>query len=101
MLLAFGAEYVAAGTVLSLLLLGQMIRAFSLTFSFMFIMQEQVRFLNIMLVSALLVNIIGHTILIPLYGINGAAMATLMANLVLTGGVVILFFSKQLLNSYA
>lgn len=101
MLLAFGAEYVAAGTVLALLLLGQMIRAFSLTFSFMFIMQEQVRFLNMLLVTALIVNIICHTVLIPLYGINGAAMATLIANLVLTGGVVILFFYKQLLKSYA
>lgn len=101
LLLAFGEQYVAAGFVLSLLLLGQLIRAFSLTFSFMFIMQEQVRFLNMLLVTALIVNIICHTILIPLYGINGAAMATLIANLVLTGGVVILFFYKQLLSSYA
>ncbi|WP_020560271.1 oligosaccharide flippase family protein [Thiofilum flexile] len=101
MLLAFGSQYVAASFVLSLLLLGQLIRACSLTFSFMFIMQEQVRFLNLLLVTALIVNIISHLILIPKYGINGAAMATLIANLVLTGGVVILFFYKQLLKSYA
>ena len=64
-------------------------------------MQEQVRFLNMLLVTALMVNIISHIVLIPLYGINGAAMATLIANLVLTGGVVTLFFYKQLLKSYA
>ncbi|MBU0653748.1 MAG: oligosaccharide flippase family protein [Gammaproteobacteria bacterium] len=97
LLKVFRPEYVQAGTALVILLIAQFVRAMSLTFSFMFIIQEQVRYLNIMLMSALVVNIIANLVFIPQYGIEGAAGATLLANLVLTGGVMILFFRNRLL----
>lgn len=98
LLAVFRPEYVQAGTALTILLLAQLVRAFSLTFSFMFIIQAQVRYLNQLLMSALVVNIAANLVLIPRYGIDGAAAATLLANLVLTVGVTALFAKKHLLH---
>ncbi|OQX16632.1 MAG: polysaccharide biosynthesis protein [Thiothrix lacustris] len=95
----FKPEYVQAGATLAVLLVAQWVRALSLTFSFMFIVQEQVRYLNSLLALALVINVIANLILIPNYGIEGAAGATLIANLVLTLGVIALFFKKRLLNT--
>lgn len=100
LLTVFKPEYVQAGTALAILLVAQLIRALSLTFSFMFIIQKQVRYLNIMLGTALVVNVIANLVFIPTYGIAGAASSTLVANLVLTGGVVLLFFKNRLLDGH-
>jgi O-antigen/teichoic acid export membrane protein len=99
-LAVFKPEYVQAGTALAILLVAQLVRALSLTFSFMFIIQAQVRYLNLMLATALVVNIIANLLLIPAYGIEGAAAATLVANLILTAGVVLLFFRNRLLDGH-
>lgn len=101
MLWVFKPEYMQAALTLSILLVAQFVRAMSLTFSFMFIMEEKVRYLNIILVTALIVNIIANISLIPSYGIEGAAIATLIANLVLTLSVIMLFFKQRLLSGYA
>lgn len=101
MLWLFKPEYMQAALTLSILLVAQFVRAMSLTFSFMFIMEEKVRYLNIILVTALIVNIIANISLIPSYGIEGAATATLIANLVLTLSVIMLFFKQRLLSDYA
>lgn len=93
----FKPEYTQATTVLRLLLIAQLIRALSLTFGFMFIMQDKVRYLNSLLAVALLVALIAHLLLIPRYGIEGAALATLLANTVLTGGTVGFFIRLRLL----
>lgn len=98
LLAVFRPEYGQAGTALAILLLAQLVRALSLTFSFMFIIQAQVRHLNQLLVGALVVNIAANLVLIPRYGIDGAATATLLANLVLTVGVTWLFAKKHLLH---
>lgn len=97
LLALFKPEYVQADTTLAILLVAQLARALSLTFSFLFIMENQVRYLNTMLVSALLVDIVANLLFIPVYGITGAAIATLLANLLMTLGVVALFFRKRLL----
>lgn len=94
----FKPEYIAASGTLALLLIAQLIRAFSLTFSFMFIMENQVRYLNSLLGFALIINILANLFLIPKFGIEGAATATLSANFVLTAGVIWLFFKNHLLN---
>jgi len=73
------------------------LRAASLTFSFMFIASEKVRFLNVALTVAMIVNLLANIILIPKYGIEGAATATLMANGVLVAIVISLFFQQKLL----
>jgi O-antigen/teichoic acid export membrane protein len=100
LLALFKPEYLQAGTALSILLLAQLVRALSLTFSFMFIIKEQVRYLNMLLGTALVVDIAANLLLIPSHGIAGAASATLLANVVLTGGVVLLFFKNRLLTTH-
>jgi len=96
-LLVFKPEYLAAKQALALLLLAQLLRAASLTFSFMFIASEKVRFLNVALTLAMIVNLLANIILIPRYGIEGAAIATLLANGVLVAIVISLFFQQKLL----
>lgn len=96
----FGSQYIAAINALLILLLAQLIRGFSLTFSLMFIIQQQVNSLNRLLYFALIVNIIANLILIPQFGIEGSATASLLANLTLTGGVVLFFVRKRLLKDY-
>lgn len=98
LLLAFRPEYVAASSVLALLLLAQLLRAASLTFSFMFIAREKVRFLNISLTVAMVINLIANVYMIPRYGIEGAAIATLIANATLVALVIIMFYQQKLLS---
>lgn len=96
----FGSEYTAAINALFILLAAQFIRAFSLTFSLMFIAQKQVETLNRSLYFALLVNIVANLLLIPKFGIEGSAGASLLANIALTGGVILFFNKKRLLKDY-
>ena len=98
-LLAFGENYVAGSKkALGLLLAAQLIRAASITFSFMFIIREKVRYLNIILVLALLINLICNVIFIKMYGLEGAALATLISNGVLLFSVLMLFITNKLLT---
>lgn len=97
-LLAFGSEYVIAKNALVILLVAQFLRAASITFSFMFIIREQVKYLNIILVVAFITNVICNIIFIQNIGIDGAAYATLLANAVLLSLVLLLFYAKKLLN---
>ncbi|PID47488.1 MAG: polysaccharide biosynthesis protein [Proteobacteria bacterium] len=98
LLIAFKPEYLAASGVLTLLLFAQLLRAASLTFSFLFIAREKVRFLNVSLTIAITVNLLANILLIPKYGIEGAAIATFMANGVLVALVIILFYQQKLLS---
>jgi len=100
-LLAFGNEYTVARHALGLLLLAQLFRAASITFSFMFIIREKVKYLNMILVTAFVVNVICNLVFIQLYGIEGAALATLIANLTLLVLVLTLFYLQKLLISPA
>ena len=96
-LIAFGNEYIVATHALGLLLLAQLLRAASITFSFMFIIREKVKYLNIILVTAFVVNVICNVIFIQKYGIEGAAIATLIANATLLILVLTLFYFHKLL----
>ncbi len=98
LLIAFGKDYIVAKQALGLLLLAQFFRAASITFSFMFIIQEKVRYLNIILVTALIANLVFNVILIQRYGIEGAATATLIANGTLLILVLALFYWHKLLD---
>jgi O-antigen/teichoic acid export membrane protein len=97
-LAVFKEEYVAAQSSLTILLLAQFLRASSLTFSFMFIIRDKVRYLNIILVVALIINLISNVVFIRLYGIEGAALATLISNGVLLFSVLTLFMMNKLLQ---
>jgi len=98
MLWVFKPEYVQAQSSLIVLLFAQFLRACSLTFSFMFIIREQVKYLNIALVVALIINLIANSLLIPEHGMQGAAIATLIANGFLAGSIILLFSFKRLLR---
>lgn len=96
-LIAFGKEYTVARYALGLLLIAQLFRAASITFSFMFIIREKVKYLNIILVTAFVINVICNIVFIQLYGIEGAALATLIANVTLLVLVLTLFYCHKLL----
>jgi len=98
LLIVFGKGYADAKETLGLLLIAQFLRAASITFSFMFIIREKVRYLNIILVVALIINLVCNVIFIKLYGIKGAALATLISNAVLLLSVLALFVMNKLLK---
>jgi O-antigen/teichoic acid export membrane protein len=98
LLLVFGDQYVGAKMTLIILLFAQFLRATSLTFSFMFIIREKVRYLNSVLVAALIVDVICNILLVPRYGIEGAAVSTLITNIFLSITIVILFLFHKLLK---
>jgi O-antigen/teichoic acid export membrane protein len=98
LLLVFGDQYVDAEITLIILLFAQFLRATSLTFSFMFIIRDKVRYLNIVLVLALAVDVICNVLLVPRYGIEGAAISTLITNVFLSITIVILFLYQKLLS---
>ncbi len=98
-LLAFGENYVAGSKkALGLLLIAQFLRAASITFSFMFIIREKVRYLNMILVLALVINLVSNVIFIKMYGLEGAALATLISNGILLFSVLVLFMTNKLLT---
>lgn len=96
-LIAFGNEYIVAKQALGILLLAQLFRAASITFSFMFIITEKVKYLNRILYIAFILNVICNIQFIKIYGIEGAAFATLLANAILLSLVLIVFYSNKLL----
>ncbi len=93
----FGPAFKQATAALIILLFAQWVRALSLTFSFMFIIRDKVKHLNMTLAAALIVNIIANYFMITSYGYIGAAYATLFANAFLTSVVVLLFYHHKLL----
>lgn len=97
-LMAFGKEYGVAKQALGLLLIAQFFRAASITFSFMFIIREKVQYLNIILLTAFVVNVVCNIIFIQRYAIEGAALATLIANITLFGLVLLIFYALKMLK---
>lgn len=97
-LMAFGEEYDVAKTALGLLLIAQLFRAATITFSFMFIIREKVKYLNYILVTAFVVNVICNIVFIQSHGIEGAAFATLVANATLLVFIIMLFTTHKLLR---
>lgn len=98
LLFVFGDQYVSAKMTLIILLFAQFLRATSLTFSFMFIIREKVRYLNSVLVAALVVDLACNIVLVPRYGIEGAALSTLITNVFLSITIVLLFLFHKLLK---
>lgn len=96
----FGADYQAASGVLVWLAVAQWVRALSLTFSFLFIMQDKVRYLNALLLLSLLLAVLGNLLWVPTHGLQGAAWAMLLANGVLSGGVILLAWRLRLLPAW-
>jgi O-antigen/teichoic acid export membrane protein len=94
--LFYGGKYSAGGVVLILFVLGLFIRSI---FSFPSIIFAAMRRLDIEIKaagSAAIINIILNILFIPIWGINGAALASLIAFIVL--GIVLWYYSKKVFN---
>ena len=72
----FGKEYVVAKNTLFILLLGQAVNALCGSVGIYMNMTGKQNILQVLLISALFINLILNWILIPKYGILGAAIAT-------------------------
>ena len=72
----FGQEYVVAKTALYILLIGQMVNAFCGSVGVYMNMTGKQNIFQVILISALMLNVILNVVLIPEMGIEGAAIAT-------------------------
>ena len=90
----YGSEYTGSFNVLALSAIGSLfIGYFKLISQYNIIHKKQIY--NVMMLSvAIVVDVIGNLALIPIWGINGAALATGLGNLV-CGAVFVCWFAKK------
>jgi O-antigen/teichoic acid export membrane protein len=72
----FGAEFVAGQSALTILVIGHLLNAAMGTSGYLLIMTKHERAAAVTFTVAAAINIVGHLLLIPLWGVNGAAAAT-------------------------
>ena len=95
-LMFFGKEFIAGSVALSLLLFGRLIESMSGTGNYILqILGYETIVRNIMFIAALL-NIVLNFILIPIYGINGAAFASMIS--IVFWNIMYIFYIKQKLG---
>jgi O-antigen/teichoic acid export membrane protein len=75
----FGAEFTAGATALRILLAGQIVNAAAGSVSFMLTMTGHERQAAVVLGSAAAASVVLNTILIPMFGLEGAAVATTLS----------------------
>ncbi|GAB6194398.1 hypothetical protein JCM39068_41510 [Desulfocastanea catecholica] len=83
----FGIDYISAFTPLLILVIGYLVNAAFGTVGVLLSMCGCEKQISINLTCALVVNVLLNSLLIPLFGINGAAFATVLS-LVLSGGML-------------
>lgn len=91
----FGEGYVVAKNALITLLVAQFFNAFSGPGAIYLNMTGRQKILNKILIAGLAVNITLNFYLIPAYGINGAASATLVSLIIWNSITALLIFSKD------
>ncbi len=91
----FGEGYVVAKNALIFLLVAQFFNAFSGPGAIYLNMTGRQKILNKILIAGLAVNITLNFYLIPTYGINGAATATLVSLIIWNSITALLIFSKD------
>lgn len=90
----YGSEYTGSFNVLALSAIGSLfIGYFKLISQYNIIHKKQV-YNVVMLSAAIVVDVIGNLALVPIWGINGAALATGLGNLV-CGAVFVCWFAKK------
>ena len=99
-LMAFGSEYGTAKQALGLLLIAQFFRAASITFSFMFIIREKVQYLNMILMTAFIVNIAGNIVFIQRYAIEGAAACNTYCKCHATWPYTVAILQAKIIKAY-
>lgn len=90
----YGEEYMDAYSVICISVLGSAFMSFFKMVSQYNIMNKKQKINALMLIGSILINIILNLIFVPIYGIHGAAYATVIANLVCAITFVV-YFSKQ------
>jgi O-antigen/teichoic acid export membrane protein len=94
----FGQDYVAGGAALTILAIGHLIYSLSYTSSNILSMAKKTR--TIFIISLIFAgsNLVLNYFLIPLYGVNGAAIATSISFVI--GAVLIILFTSKLTRIY-
>ena len=92
----FGYQYIIAGTALRILVVGSLAALLSgLLFTLLFTVgKSKLAFINLLVTSIL--NLILNLILVPIYGINGAAISTASVWIILTS--ILLFQVRKFLG---
>jgi O-antigen/teichoic acid export membrane protein len=75
----FGSEFMTTKTALLMLIFGQFISAISGSVGYLLQMTDNQSIHKNILISATIINMILNLILIPLYGLNGAAFASMLS----------------------
>ncbi len=94
----FGPEFIAGSTALVCIVSGIFINVFSGVVDQLLNMTNNQNILKRIVIFSLLLNVILNCILIPKYGINGAAFASLATNIILN--VTCVFFIKKKLGFF-
>lgn len=98
-MLIFGQEFVSGTTALSILCLGQLFNAFTGSVALLLIMTGYQKYTAIGMAISAVLNIILNRGLIPLWGINGAAIATTSSGII--WNILLVFFVYQKLRIFA
>jgi O-antigen/teichoic acid export membrane protein len=92
----YGSSYSASKAVLSILALGVLFNYYYLVFTYLFSASDKQRYVVILGLIILILNIVLNLILIPIYGPSGAAAATVICELLIT--LIIFFLTKKFLG---
>ena len=90
----FGNDYISAKNALLVLLIGQVINTFCGSVGIYLNMTGKQKVFQLILVTALLLNVILNYILIPIYGMVGAAIAT-SSSMILWNIVAVIYVYKK------
>lgn len=93
----FGKEFIEGGTALSILAIGYFINSIFSVLEYTLQMTIYQKFYSKLIVFIFIVNLILNYILIPLYGVNGAALATTLS-LILWKLLVLSFYIRKVIK---
>lgn len=96
----FGADYKSAGTALSILLIGQILNATTGTIGMYMNMTGEHNRLQTVFVTAVIFNLILDILLIPIYGMKGAAIATAATTIAWNLYCVIYLYRKRGIKTF-
>ena len=99
-LFLFGDNYIAAKNALLILLVGQLFNSVSGPAAIYLNMTGRQRVLNVILAFGLILNILLNIILIPMYGIEGAAFATSFSMAIWNIAAVVTIFSMDRVKTF-
>ncbi|MEZ4795085.1 MAG: flippase [Flavobacteriaceae bacterium] len=91
----FGASYVSANTALLILLMGQAVNAFCGSIGVYLNMTGKQQVFQVVLLSALGVNVVLNYFLIPKFGMTGAAIATSVSMILWNAAAVLYVYQKD------